>query len=123
MCSGASMGFMYAPNKMPVCKDSVATITWHQVGVSGAVVAGNNPAWPHLDPGAFLLSFLFRSESNANADGGAFYIAFNLASAPTDAVAELVSGSGQTLAVPGNVNNVWIRKTVATDLINLVGAY
>lgn len=122
MAGGASMGFVYAPNTV-IVKDSVAATTWHKVGIDGTVVSSaSNPQWPNLDPGLFLQSLMFRSE-NAAADGSAFYIAFNLASAPVDAGAELVSASGQTIVVPGNVWNVWIRKTVAGDLVDLIGRY
>lgn len=121
MAGGASMGFTYAPNTITV-KDAIADTSWHKIGVDGTAASASNLPWPNLDPGGFLQNLMFRSE-NAAADGGPFYIAFNLASAPADSAAEFVSGSGQTIVIPGNVWNVWVRKTVAGDSVDLIGRY
>ena len=85
--------------------------------------SGKTP-WPGLDPGMDLQVLNARSENGAGADGSPSM--FASIPQPLRGVMmrpELVSGSGQTLPVPGPIRTVWVRKTVGTDEVILAGRY
>lgn len=131
--------FINAPNKLFKHVTTNAT-TIGVVGMDGVLyatiaalkAAGTTP-YPYMAPGGanagmdvgmFLQSLAVRSSVvTTGADGSAFFIAFNLATAPADTAMHVVSGSGQTFINPGTIYNVWLRKTVGTDEINLTAAY
>lgn len=110
-----------------IASDGTLHASLADVATAGKVV------YPSLEPGARPASLLVRAVTSAGtADGAPFFLAFNYADAtlPTDATAHLVSGSGQTFAQAGgdyetaeNIWNVWVRNTVAGDLIVLTMRY
>jgi hypothetical protein len=101
----------HAPN-MKNTQDATATTTWH-------IVSG----YPGLDLGVPLQSMTVESFTSAAAAGSAFFFATNLASAPSDDTKAVYVPGGQPFTIPGGINNLWIRKTATTDLINIVGLY
>jgi len=127
----ASEVFQYAPNRVYLDLSASST-TWNVVATDGTLyasiaalrTAGKSP-WPNLDPGGFLQFLSYRSTTSTGiADGGPFGVAINQAAAPTDTTgSRLVSGSGQTINDPGPVYCIWIRKTTATDIVQLTGGY
>lgn len=119
----------YAPNQRILHAITAAT-TWQMLATDGtgyatyaALQAAARTPWPGLDPGADLQILNARSENAAGADGSSFYIRFNTTVAPIDDEAELVSGSGQVLPIPGPIRTVWIRKLTGADEVILAGRY
>lgn len=127
---GVSFVMPYAPNQRILHAIANAT-TWQILATDGVgyatyalLLAAAKTPWPGLDPGMDLQVLNARSENGAGADGSPFYVRFNTTAAPgSDDEAELVSGSGQTLPVPGPIRTVWVRKTVGTDEVILAGRY
>ena len=104
---------------------------WFLVGANGvgyatlaaAATAGTVP-FPDKSQVPLVMETLLRSEGALSADGSAFYVQFNQAAAPSDTTAaHLISGGGQTLPLPGQFNNVWIKKTVAGDIVHVTVKY
>ena len=106
---GASMIYSYAPNRLAV-DDTDGTTAWH-------IVSG----FPGLDPGMFCQSVTVEAVSSASAAGSIFFVAWNTATTPTDATATLVPSG--VLTIPGDIHNLWIRKTDATDNIVCTALY
>lgn len=135
------LNFAYAPNKLSVEDTTTTDTNWRVIATDGtayttlALLAaankyvfpyGADPSHNYLSRGMFPQSVLIRSiASDGVSDGSPFYADWNDATAPTDGIAStFVSGSGQQIALPGGTYwNIWIRKTVPTDLIKITLFY
>ena len=84
--------------------------------------AAGKKQFPNNDPGGFTELLTLRSVAGTT-DGSGFFYMVNLIAAPdtlTPALpGEFVSGSGQTITTRGQVYNLWIKKTVGTDTIQI----
>jgi hypothetical protein len=105
---GASMIYTFAPNRK-VQNDTTNSTTWHQF-----------TGFPGLDAGMFCQNVEVYSQNNGA--GSLFYVAWNTASTPTDTISNLVP-AGTVFVIPGDVHNIWIRKTVAADNIVCTALY
>lgn len=127
----------YAPNRK-ISHFTTSTTGWQVLSVNNAtnVVTGYSTLaalraaaatagseWPGLDFGTLLQYVMLRSENGTGGDGSAFYVALNKVTAPNDDDAMLVSGAGQNLSLPGPINNIWVRKSVAGDEVILMGGF
>ena len=108
---GASMIYNYAPNRK-VINDTTNSTTWHLVS-----------SFPALDAGMFCQSVTLTSiATGGGAAGSAFMVAWNVSTQSNDTTAALVP-AGTVYVIPGDVHNVWIRKTAASDNIVCTALY
>ena len=88
---------------------------------------GDNTAWhlvtgfPGLPPGARYVAATVRSVATGGAtDGSPFQVLYNQAAQPANGTAgKLISGSGQTETLPGALYNLYVKASVATDIIQV----
>ncbi len=90
------------------------------------LLAAGKVAWPALDPGEKLQHLvLVARATGAVTLGSGFYFRTNLATAPTYGALVL---AGVTYSYPGMtpveriiVDNLWIKQSAASDIINITG--
>lgn len=118
----------YAPNQR-ILHGVTSNTTWQILATDGvgyatyaALIADAKTVWPG-SPDVMLQYMNARSENAAGADGSPFYLRINTIVAPIDNEAELISGNGQTVPIPGPIRSVWVRKLVAADEVILTGRY
>lgn len=123
----------FYPNRV-TCEFSASSVAWNIIATDGvgyttygALVAagktpypGNNDDFPRGIPNT-----LVRSSTSALAAGSTFLVKTNTINAPTDAQAEVqVGGTDQQFGYEhASVRQLWLRKTVAGDVINIMGMF
>jgi hypothetical protein len=110
-------------NLLAIVQDTDAVTTWHVVATDGtgyasvaAIIAAGKRPWPFLPGGSMVNALSLESIAAAGGAGSQFYYAWNTTTTPTTGVS-VVTGVRQVS--PGMVYNLWIMKTVATDVIEL----
>ncbi len=122
----------YYPNRVRA-RFSTDTTSWQIIGIdsngyssyAACIAAGTYPyPGPQQDFPTGIPKMLTRSEATGGVSAGSPYlIATNVTGTPT-AEDDLVEGSGQTLTFENDsVKQVWVKKTVGTDIVLLTGFY
>jgi hypothetical protein len=135
---GAVFNSRYAPNPLEV-KEANAVTTWIVLASDGVgyaslallAAAGKKPyPWaygstPGLDQGSgmWLQTLTLLAEGAAGAAGSAFYYAVDRATQPANDLPGVLVVAATTVEIIGPLWNLWIRKTVGTDDVNLYGKY
>lgn len=108
---------------------------WVLVGTSGttyasvaACLAAGDQPFPKangttgLDLGMKVQTLTLASV-NTNAAGGAFYFSKNPQTPPTGTAGDFVNSSGMQIVIPGNITQLWLKLTAATDTIECFAQY
>jgi len=123
----------FYPNRLRV-QFSASSATWNIIATDGVGYAtyqalldagktpypGTNTDFPRGIPNT-----LVRSANGSLAAGSTFLVSTNTINAPTDTTAEVqVGGTDQQFGYEhANVRQLWLRKTVAGDVILILGMF
>jgi len=107
----------------PVIQDSDTTTSWHVIASDGTgytsfalmQAAGKLP-WPNLPGGSMVNALSLEALAAAGGAGSQIYYAWNTVTTPTVGISVL---TGVRQVTPGMIYNLWIQKTVGTDLVEL----
>lgn len=129
---------VYFPNSVTIQDTYSADTAFHILATDGsgyaslaALKAAGKIPFPNLEPGQPVGRLLVRSiATGGTAAGSPFYFQLNPQGTtinptpPVQGSSPLVDGSGQTLSGGyGFVNQVWIAKTVSSDLVEVRAEY
>lgn len=126
----ASQVFTDFPNHKRAAFSASSTV-WQLIATDGtgyatfaALYADGKFPFPNLDPGARLNGGLQITADNGSGGGNSeMFYAVNVATAPSTADAYSPIPAGGGIHEDGNVQAVWVRKSVGTDVAYLHGTF
>lgn len=122
--------FPQYPNETPVAKFSASSTAYHVIATDGSdyatiallLAAGKTP-FPGVDVGIELGALAIVCTNGSDAAGSPIRVKLNSATAPSSGTGQWMPGGAIVVWNPGIVSSVWISKTVAGDVAELIYRY